>query len=252
MRTAVLVGINEYAHRELVPSLPGCRNEAGIDVDPRRVLEDGAATKRAVLDALAGAVDSLRAGDELIVHYSGHGAPLPWRNAVHDALCPYDFDWSRECAILKADLDELLTALPSGTRVIVVADTCFSGGFRLPYDALLELAIAPPHRIRTVPVPPDVATDIAAFRGAGDTAFAQISSVRDIVILTACGRTRTAADAVFENRANGVLTYHLVRAVRRVALPARELAHALVAALQPFGQTPELHGRDSLLAVPFL
>jgi len=65
MRTAVLVGINEYARPNAVPSLAGCRNdvadiacylrEIGVEVDPRCILQDEAATKWGIMAALTGA-----------------------------------------------------------------------------------------------------------------------------------------------------------------------------------------------------
>ncbi len=264
MRTGLLIGISEYRHPAELPFLPGCINDVddmrgylagiGVNVDPSRILKNADATKDRIVTELAGAIAELKTGDELIVHYSGHGTPFPQHNAVHDALCPYDFDWGNKLVILDVDLADLLARIPAGARVSFVADSCYSGGLEPIFDALLDMALASPHVLRTIPIPPDIAAEIAAFRGERDTTLAGEVAAHDVVLLAACGPKLTAADAFFGNRANGAMTFNLLQLLNHPPAPptASDLVGPLQVALRQFSQVPELHGRRSLFPTPFL
>lgn len=95
-------------------------------------LRDQEMTRQAMIDQLTLAVHDLTAADLLVVHYSGHGtegsiALTPGAPAVkHEGLVPYDF---RQHGILwDATLRDLLARAHPRARVVVILDSCFSGG----------------------------------------------------------------------------------------------------------------------------
>ena len=131
MNKALLVGINKYPAPN---ELNGCVNDVtdmakflvadcNFVKSDIRMLTDERATKNAIMDRLAWLLSGLRAGDRIFFHYSGHGAEFPIRNvqgdvtAVHDVICPVNFDWSAE--------------MPFSTLIL---NLCF-----LPY--LMELSV---------------------------------------------------------------------------------------------------------------
>jgi hypothetical protein len=266
MRTAIVIGISHYNDPGLLPTLPGCLNDVddmvayltrviGAPLDPANILRDGQATKRAIVDALERGIAALGSGDELIVHFSGHGAPFPLRNAVHDALCPFDFDWGPNLAILDTDIATLLARIPKDARMSIVADSCFSGGLTPDFNFLQALARARPHAIRTIPVPQDIAAEIATLRGAADMTLGGVATAApNVVLLAACGAKLTAADAVFSQRPNGAMTFNLLKVLGRATPPAtaEAIVPPLKLGLRRFSQIPELHGREALKAAPFL
>ncbi|EJD51207.1 hypothetical protein AURDEDRAFT_111828 [Auricularia subglabra TFB-10046 SS5] len=84
-----------------------------------------------ILRELALLVQSARAGDRLVVCFSGHGKQLPTRDADEDDgqdehIIPQD--WEQGGIISDNMLNRLLVAkLPEGVRLLVIVDACHSG-----------------------------------------------------------------------------------------------------------------------------
>ena len=92
-----------------------------------QLLRGPAATRDALLRALAGAAEQLGRGDTLLVSFSGHGATVPDRN--RDERDDRDETWClSDDDLLDDELAEAWRALREGVRVVVVAESCFSGG----------------------------------------------------------------------------------------------------------------------------
>jgi hypothetical protein len=90
-----------------------------------QVLRGRAATRLAVHDALAGAAGQLEAGDNLLVTFSGHGAQgkVAGVNEPRDeSWCLYDAD------LLDDKLAGYWRLFEPGVRIVVVSESCFSGG----------------------------------------------------------------------------------------------------------------------------
>lgn len=148
-RLALLVGVGDYPHRNLV--LQGPANDArslgdvlvrrwGYDTADVVTLVDGQATRTAILQALRDLQARSAAGDELLIFFSGHGTsaldsvaalPVPHGSG---AFIPVDVDVSSPERIYESvivgrrDLRPLIEALDrGGRRVWVVADACYSG-----------------------------------------------------------------------------------------------------------------------------
>ncbi|MDB5073081.1 MAG: peptidase caspase catalytic subunit p20 [Candidatus Eremiobacteraeota bacterium] len=256
MRTAVLVGIENYQRPTDMPRLIGCRNDAAdmalflayLGVAVRRPLLDGDATTEAIVGSLCTEISELRTGDELIFHYSGHGAPFPSNNAVHDAICPFDFDGDPDRVITDERLGTLLDAVPPGARATIIADSCYSGGLQPHMAAAFAVAPVKLAGPRTIPLPALVAAEVARLRRLGlTTNFAQFIAKPNVLVLAACGSDELADELIRGDRGNGVLTYFLLRQLRLsggLAATAQQTVIALRAELRAegFAQTPELHG----------
>jgi metacaspase-1 len=274
-KRALLVGINRY--RIPGADLRGCVNDVknlksvltryyGFADKDIQTLTDLQATKKAMQSGITKLIGKARAGDVLLLHYSGHGSNVPDRSGDEaderdEILCPTDLDWKDPLLDdwLRAEFDKL----PAGVNFTVIMDCCHSG--------TNTRAIQPPDakRIeRYLPNPLDLlaAESGRRLRGTvrGGRAELRAASRRgDIVnvnmpelLITGCRSTQTSADAYIGNTYNGALTYNLVAAIkaRKGKLTYRQL-HAL--ALQSlkkgrFDQVPQLEGRSSSFDLPFL
>ncbi|GEP97772.1 hypothetical protein CCY01nite_40320 [Chitinophaga cymbidii] len=91
-------------------------------------LHDGEATTEAVLAALGGCAEKMKAGDILLLTYAGHGSELPNDKAEGFDDERNDQTW---CLYDRQLLDDELFAafrlFAEGTRIVVVSDSCHSG-----------------------------------------------------------------------------------------------------------------------------
>ncbi|WP_161599708.1 caspase family protein [Pseudomonas arsenicoxydans] len=158
---ALLIGINNYPN----PSdrLEGCVNdvflmssllqESNFSPDDIRVVLDDRATTAGIRDRLRWLLDDAQAGDRRVLFYSGHGAQIPNTNAAGEAdridecLCPWDFDWTPEHAIVDNDFRDLYIQLPYNTQFITIFDCCHSGGMTRE-GARRARGLTPPDDIR--------------------------------------------------------------------------------------------------------
>lgn len=98
-------------------------NRAGYD--GLLVLRGPEATCKAVDDAFAGAAQTLAGGDTLLITFSGHGTVVRDRNC--DEL-GWDEAWCLHDGILLDDkLAGFWKLFEAGVRIVVVAESCFSG-----------------------------------------------------------------------------------------------------------------------------
>jgi hypothetical protein len=79
-------------------------------------------------------LDDVRAGDERVLFYSGHGAQIPAYGAKEEidhfdeCLVPYDFDWSPQRAITDNQFLALYSQLPYESHFAAIFDCCHAGG----------------------------------------------------------------------------------------------------------------------------
>ncbi|MDZ3991949.1 caspase family protein [Pseudomonas sp. Teo4] len=158
---ALLIGINNYPNPE--DRLEGCVNdvflmsallqESKFAADDIRVVLDERATAAGIRERLHWLLDDAQDGDRRVLFYSGHGAQIPNTNATGEAdridecLCPWDFDWTPEHAILDNDFRDLYIQLPYGTQFITIFDCCHSGGMTRD-GARRARGLVPPDDIR--------------------------------------------------------------------------------------------------------
>lgn len=162
---ALCVGINAYPAPN---ELGGCVADAqawaatlttrGFEVD---LLTDGAATRQAMVDRLAGLIGSSVAGDVIVFQYSGHGTYVPDTSGdetYDQALCPVDF--ATGALLIDDDIRELISALPDGVNMTCFLDSCHSA------TATRELVLTLTERVSTSPGTPRLIVPDDALRSA--------------------------------------------------------------------------------------
>lgn len=259
MKRALLVGINQYPGQPL----NGCVNDvtdmatylttqAGFADDDIRLLTDTRATTTGIRDRLAWLVEGAAPGDTLYFHYSGHGTQFPIRDAAgkvvenHGAICPVDFDWNREHALLDTDLRALLDQAPEGSEFVFVSNSCNSG----------ELTRATMRdRPRFLFPPADIAWRIHTAESKGIKPSLLVTHDR-CGLISGCTFEQTSSDAFINGVYNGALTYYLLEALRRPngdQQPLTRLIDDVRARLSgQYAQVPQLRGPDEILARGFL
>jgi hypothetical protein len=268
MRIALLVGIDHYDHPAFLPTLYGCENDvkgmkmllttAGFEC--LRPLVNGQATAGAIRAAFMGAVSRLHQGDQLVFCFSGHGTPYP-KHGKEEAICPVDFDWTRDNAIVASEIMEMLQPLhDTGARVTIVADCCYAAGLSPDYLQMLganrwqrirshvhaKLARLFGARIRSAILPPAIAAELDRIPTSTVT-FADSADVPGVVLVSACATSESNAQETRDQPTNGVLTRYLLQQLnepggltqsgRASVLSVRQAVSAA-----NYGQSPELHG----------
>ena len=129
---ALLVGINAYPNPN--NNLRGCINDI-IDMEyfiasknkvyakeNIKTLTDSRATKKGILDQLNWLLMGASAGDQILFHYSGHGAQLPSRSPIiekdglDEIICPYNLSDAdaAKTAISDKEFAKIFAAIPKG------------------------------------------------------------------------------------------------------------------------------------------
>jgi len=259
---ALLVGINAYP--DPAASLAGCVNDVqdmatfieqncGFATDDIRLLADARATKEAIVERLGWLLAGVETNDRLLFHYSGHGTLFPVRNTqgsvavVYDAICPVDFDWTPEHAITSADLREIFSTIPGGVEFVFVSDSCHSGDLTKGMRR---------YKPRFLAAPTDIGWRIRAARSKG---LAAVPLAHDnCALIAGCKSNQESADASFNGRANGALTYYLLQSLKvagELSTPLTDVIQKVCKALLENNypdQTPQLRGPDNLLVRGFL
>jgi metacaspase-1 len=138
---ALTVGISQYKNLRALRCATNDANDlaavfrAGAIPCQIRQLLDEAATKDSILKELAWAADSAGSDDTAIVFFSGHGG----RSSETDSrayFCPVETSSFRldETCLNSSELTNALRAIRS-KRLVVLLDTCFSGGLGEPRSA---------------------------------------------------------------------------------------------------------------------
>ncbi|MFT5284575.1 MAG: hypothetical protein ACI8TQ_000732 [Planctomycetota bacterium] len=152
-KLALLVGINEYAHGETSPpALSGCVNDVarmkalledrfGFESDGIGVLLNEAATHEAIVRKFdEHLLRRVQPGSSVVIYLSGHGSRIPdasgERSAEPDGFDSTFLAYDSRAGKLRGERDvtddELRSLLMTLTRVtdqvVVITDTCHSGG----------------------------------------------------------------------------------------------------------------------------
>jgi hypothetical protein len=157
-RFGLFVGIGEYQHPEFVSTHVELQNSAklfhqqmtrsgGIDPTNSRLLLNEQANRTGIEESITKWLPAVtKPGDVVFVYFSGHAGQYESHDrsepdGLDEALCPWDFDAgtaeqsmdariarAKSTSILDDTLARWLQEL-SGRQVVLVLDTCFSGGF---------------------------------------------------------------------------------------------------------------------------
>jgi hypothetical protein len=255
---ALLVGINAY------PSCPlrGCINDitdmanfliakVGFQESDIRLLTDGRATTAAIRERLHWLVADVKPGDKIVFHYSGHGAQSATRDkagevdGLDEVICPVDFDWSDEKMIRDKEFHEIFASVPAGVKFIWISDSCHSG------DLYRDMSMWRP---RAMPVPEDIAWRMRI--AAKKEMAAKKDTTENLAFISGCKSNQTSADATFNNRPNGALTYFLLQELNRKGGTTRPLTQVVAGVRKQlkangYSQVPQLEGSEVLMNESF-
>jgi hypothetical protein len=159
---SIHVGLNKVnpAHYGSEARLAGCHNDArdmqklakSTGFSAAAPLLDNKATVANVKAALLAAAGSLKAGDSLLVTYSGHGSQVPDANFGSEEADLADETW---CLYDRMLLDDELAALwakfKRGVCITVISDSCHSGTVTRVMPFTPPGAIASGPRARLLP-----------------------------------------------------------------------------------------------------
>ncbi len=249
---ALLVGINDYK----TAPLRGCLNDVqamcdvlvqhyGATEDHLRMLQDGAATKAAIVDGLRWLAEPDAASSTCMFFFSGHGTFVADQNGDEpdgrdECICPFDYE---TVGPMNDDaLRDLYASFSPDAHLLLIMDCCHSG--------TVQRDIAHDIRYRFLPASYDEEQRIrAAARQIRDQRDAyvieKLSDMRDravpqdewerrikdaiakfdkkhfgqdevqgqVVLLAACRADQTAADAPLGGY-HGAFSYYLVETLR--------------------------------------
>ena len=223
-----------------------------------RMLTDKRATKKNIVERLNWLVTGAKAGDQLLFHYSGHGAQMATRSKtgeldkLDEVICPYDFDWSDKKALKDKDFARIFSKVPKGVDFIWVSDSCHSA------DLSRGIITTKMFKVKSMKPPPDI-----AWRNRGIDAtpvklneLAKSAKQRNLALISGCKSNQESADTEFNNRANGALTFFLLK-ILKTQQGKKDTLKVVVDKINDglkrsdFDQRPQIEGSDVLIAKPF-
>jgi len=269
MKKALLVGINKYPDPR--NELHGCINDITdmaafiskqrqFETPDIRLLSDDRATKANIVERLQWLIKDAKAGDQLLFHYSGHGAQMATRSKtgelddLDEVICPYDFDWTDATALRDKEFAKIFAALPKGVEFIWVSDSChsqdLSRGIKKPIKGIFK--------VKTMIPPPDIAwRNMSISRTSVPLVeLAKTAKEKNLALISGCKSTQESADAVFNKKANGALTYFLLKALNAKTAKTSSLSDLVVAVNKSlrkvkYPQEPQIEGSPALIAGHF-
>ncbi len=138
-RVGLFIGISDYAEAR---NLRVCHSDAIAiyeimkkcgKLEGGRLLTNKDATLANIRDAIKSLIESTKPGDEVFIYWSGHGARCADENGdekdgYDEYLVPYDFRMNDPNTRLVDDEFGRIIQDFDGRRVVVILDTCHSGG----------------------------------------------------------------------------------------------------------------------------
>jgi hypothetical protein len=221
---AVCVGINDYPGVQ--NDLMGCKNDAAdweAELKDRGFgvtkLIDKAATKSAIVDAIAATIAKASKGDLVVFTYSGHGSWQPDSDGDEDdgrdeGWCPRDIGTNG--LLVDDDIYELFGKLADGARLVMLSDSCHSG-------TVSRMAFAPGGNGQSAPRVRFMAPE--RFLKPAELKIAdRIKRVRRsasakphrALLISGCMDHEYSYDASFGGRANGAFTYFALKALAKL------------------------------------
>jgi hypothetical protein len=221
---ALLVGINAYANPN--NNLRGCINDI-VDMEyfiasknkvyakeNIKTLTDSRATKKGILDHLNWLLMGASAGDQILFHYSGHGAQLPSKghafekDGLDEIICPYDFSDANaaKTAITDKEFAKIFTTIPKGVHFVWISDSCHAEDLSRKHE-IVELNEFKDTRFRRF--------NHKNSTQQGEAIPAVSLSAEPIplngALLSGCASHQLSADAYINNRFNGAFTHYLIK-----------------------------------------
>lgn len=262
-KLALCIGINDYPGTG--SDLAGCVNDANDWAAALRkrgfavkMLLDRQATGKAMRAAIAALVGGARAGDSIVIQYSGHGSFVPDEDGdepdgTDECLCPYDI--RTKGPITDDELFELYSARKPGVKILMVSDSCHSGTVArfapITTPPTMVGGHAPQRKVRFLPPAVYLSKGEVAKLGSRRAYRKSSPPGRYAALLMAgCQDTEYSYDAYFRGRPNGAFSFVALRALAKLSPKAtyRDWFTAIRKALpsQQYPQSPNLYGSSSM------
>ena len=220
---ALLVGINKYPDPR--NELRGCVNDIlemeHFIAETNKVyskqnikkLTNKEATKKEIITQLKWLIEDAEAGDQLLFHYSGHGAQAPTKftslekDGLDEIICPYDFDGTNNTSLRDKEFAQLFADIPKGVHFVWISDSCHAEDLsRDPFNTNETH-----YRFFTglfhFDISEDQANDLA---GIDIGKIAPIISPLNGTLLSACQSHELSADTYINKRFIGAFTHYLI------------------------------------------
>jgi hypothetical protein len=215
---ALLVGINKYPDPR--NELRGCVNDI-LDMEHFitetnkvyqkenvNLLTDKQATKKGIVSKIKWLIEGAEPGDQLLFHYSGHGAQAPTlfpaleKDGLDEVICPYDFDGTNDTSLRDKEFAHLFAGIPKGVHFIWISDSCHAEDLSrdpiLPWEGQYRYFI-------------DVNKGNYEVNGTLPPISSPITTPLNGALLSACKSFELSADAFINNRYNGAFTHYLIK-----------------------------------------
>lgn len=261
---ALCIGINDYPGTD--SDLAGCVNDAndwtkaltsrGFTVEK---LSDRKATGKAMREAIGATVTQAKAGDLVVVQYSGHGSYVPDEDGeepdgTDECLCPYDI--MSNGPITDDELYDLYSARERGVKIVMISDSCHSGTVArfapITTPPTVRGRRAPQRKVRFLPPSVFLSRREAAKLGILARGLRRSSPPgrHAALLMAGCQDYEYSYDAYFSGRPNGAFTFVALRALD--SLPARASYATWFTRIrsglpsQQYPQTPNLFGSSTM------
>jgi hypothetical protein len=216
---ALLVGINKYPDPQ--NELRGCINDI-LDMEHFiaetnkvyakqniKKLTDKEATKKGIVTQIKWLLDGAQPGDQLLFHYSGHGAQVPTLNqnleldGLDEIICPYDFSGQGENALRDKEFAQLFAGIPKGVHFVWISDSCHAEDLSRDIHTK-EAIIYRQFQGATI-------NNHERLPATTSDHFNAIIKPLNGALLSACASHELSADAYIDNRFNGAFTHYLIK-----------------------------------------
>ena len=221
---ALLVGVNAYPNPS--NNLRGCINDIVdmeyfiasknkvYDKENIKTLTDNKATKKGILNQLNWLLLGASAGDQILFHYSGHGAqiashsPAIEKDGLDEIICPYDFSDADavKTAISDKEFASIFAKIPQGVHFVWISDSCHSEDLSRKHEIFGANASDTMFRRFNYKQSTQQAEAVAPIASLGAAPIPLHGA-----LLSGCASHQLSADAYINNRFNGAFTHYLIK-----------------------------------------
>jgi len=228
---ALLVGINKYPDPR--NELRGCVNDIlemeHFIAETNKVyskqnikkLTNKEATKKEIITQLKWLIEGAEAGDQLLFHYSGHGAQAPSKftslekDGLDEIICPYDFDGTNKTSLRDKEFAQLFATIPKGVHFVWISDSCHAEDLsRDPFKVDEEDFIANNTHYRFFTGLPHYEQEVNEEEQKSDITIEGIAPIikpLNGALLSACQSHELSADTYINKRFIGAFTHYLIK-----------------------------------------
>lgn len=199
--------INDYIGSD--NDLQGCINDQGnvsknLYEYQKRLFIDSLVKRQIMMDAWEKAFTEAIPGDQITIHYSGHGTQVRDRNSEEldgydEALYLYDG------TLIDDDIHGLLQLIPENVSVLLLIDSCFSG-------TITRNSPDMPKKPRFVQTESKIYKDLIV-----PFAYPKVEEVgvNPWIVISGSGENQTSADAYIDNLWQGAFTFYAMKTLDR-------------------------------------